>query len=66
MPCVVTLLNWAPIFEWSMARFVPNNRHQKVTYYNEIGLCVQNFDTTLGLIVNTIERAYVNVKETSL
>ena len=46
-----------------MARFVPNNRHQKVTCYDEIGLCVQALDTTLGLIVNTIERAYVNVKE---
>ena len=35
-----------------MARLVIKNGQQKGTYYNVIGLFVQNIDTMLGLIVH--------------
>jgi hypothetical protein len=39
-PCVVTLLNWRPIFEWYMAWLVLKNVDPKETCsYDEIGLC---------------------------
>lgn len=58
-PYVVTLLNWTPIFEWSMARLVVNNTHQNDTCYNDARLCAQNIHTNLGSIVNTTGRVHV-------
>ena len=43
-----------------MARLVvKNDGHQKDTCYNEIGLCAQNKDTILGIVVNIIKRTSV-------
>ena len=35
-PYEVALLNWAPIFEWYMAKLESKNEHQKMCY-NETG-----------------------------
>ena len=56
---MVTLLNRTSIFEWYIARLVLQNWHSKDTCHNDIGLCAQNIDTFLGLIVNTFMRVYV-------
>lgn len=50
-----------PTFEWYTVKLVVRIGHQKNTCYTEIGLCVQNKDTFLSWVVDTIERAYVVV-----
>ena len=39
-----------PTFEWYMVKYVVNMEHQKHRCNNEIGVCAQNLDTTLGLV----------------
>ena len=41
-----------------MARLVLKNEHDD-TCYNEIGLCAQNKDTILGIVVNINERTHL-------
>lgn len=48
---VVTLCNWACIFECYMARRVVKNKHQNNMWCNAIGLCARNTDTILGSVV---------------
>ena len=48
---MVALLNSTPTFEWHLARRVVKNRDYKDPCYDEIGLCAQQLDTTLRLIV---------------
>lgn len=51
---MVTLLDWTPIFKWSMmVRLVISIKHLPDMYYDEIGLCAQNNITILCSIVNT-------------
>lgn len=42
-----------------MARVTVKNGHPKSTRDDEIGVCAQRVDTILGLIVNTVGKAYV-------
>lgn len=46
-----------------MVRLAVLKGHHKGTCHDAIGLCAQHKDTILGLIVNTIGRAYVSLKE---
>ena len=39
-----------PTFEWCIVKIVVNKEHLKHMCNNEIGLCAQNLDTTLGLV----------------
>ncbi len=43
-----------PIFEWYIANIVGNNRHQKDTCYDRIGLQGLDLDTIQGSTINTI------------
>jgi hypothetical protein len=45
-----------------MARLVVKHGHSRDTGYKEIGLCAQNTDCTVGLIVNMIGRAFVIIQ----
>lgn len=54
--CGHSFLNWIPIFECYMARFIIKNGHRKVD--DEIGLCAQNISTIVGSIVNIFGKAY--------
>ena len=59
---VVTPRNWTPTFEWLYGKVYSKegtSKRQGNVYYNEIGLRAQIILTILGLIVYTIERAYV-------
>ena len=40
-----TYLNWIPIFEWYVARWVSKNMYQKTICVEENGLLVQNLVT---------------------
>jgi hypothetical protein len=59
VPYVITLVDWAPIFEWYIARLLIKLGHQNDTCYTEIGLCAQNTNTVLGSVGNTIDVIYV-------
>lgn len=45
-----------------MTKLVLKNDHQNDTYHNEIGLCAHNINTIMDLLVDTLERVYVVVK----
>lgn len=53
-----TPLNWAPKFEWYMAGLVVKNDTKKACVMMSLDY-VLNIDTSLGLFVKTIGRAYV-------
>ena len=54
MPNSNIAIMWTPIFEWYVVMCGSKNRHPKDTCLKEIGLCVQNELTILGLVVNII------------
>ena len=47
-PYVVTPLIWTPIYEWYMVTLAVKNGQQRDKCHDEIGLCAQNIDNTLG------------------
>ena len=44
-PYVVSSINYVPILEWYMTKFIVENKHQKDVCHNEIVTCVQKVDT---------------------
>jgi hypothetical protein len=63
---VVTVLHLISTCEWYLATLIVKNRHQKdISCHVKIGLCAQNVDTILGLILNTIGSAYVTTQRES-
>lgn len=50
-PCVVTLCDRIPPFEWYMARLVIKNGHQQDMCHYHVGLCAQYTSIILGSIV---------------
>ena len=60
-PYVATILDHTHVcLEWHMARYKlrMDNKFKKIACCVEIGMYVQNIDTFMGSISNTIKKAY--------
>lgn len=61
MPNLVTNLNWTPMFEGYVARWVSENGYQNDKCSQEIGLCAPNMISILSSIVDIIGVTHMTI-----
>ena len=61
VPKSVTYLNRPPRFEWYVVRYGSKNKYQKNICLKRIILFVHKLITTLGSMINTIEKTYITI-----